>query len=139
MVFSTLYSRHLSSGVRFTKPSMTEQAHRDDYDINRLIKRAPRTGMVASADQIRNVYYGDFSEVGQSLENHLRILEAQEHFMALPSNVRAHFDNDPRKLLRSLADDSEANINKLVELGLVNPPKKKNDAPAINLSEKSEA
>ena len=119
MVFSTLYSRHAAKGVTFSKTSMTEQAHKNDYDINRLVKRFTSSGVLATADQIRSVYYGDFSQVGQCFDNHLRILEAEEHFMALPSEVRAHFKNDPRLLLAALSDDSEGNVQKLVELGLV--------------------
>ena len=120
--FFTQFKRFPAGGVRFTMPSRTEQAHKNDYDINRLLARATRSGVLATADQIRSVYYGDFSEVGQAMENHFKIKEAEEHFAALPSKVREAFANDPKKLLQALSDNSEGNINRLVELGLVRKP-----------------
>lgn len=118
--FFTQFDRNISPSVRFSKPSMTEQAHKDEFDINRLIKRATRSGVLATVDQIRSVYYGDFSEVGQSFENHLKIKEAEERFLALPSDVRDYFHNDPKRLLDALGDDKQ--LGKLIDLGLVRKP-----------------
>lgn len=129
MEFFTVFNRPPNDGVNFVLPSKTEQAHKDDYDINRLIKRATRTGVLATADMIREVYYGDFSEIEDNFDAHLKIKEAEDHFMALPSEVRAYFDNDPRKLLNSLHDNSEGNIKKLVELGLVHEKQLSVDEP----------
>lgn len=120
--FFTQFKRFPVGGVRFTMPSKTEQAHKDEYDLNRLLARATKTGVLATAEQIRDVYFGDFSEIGQAFENHLKLREAEEHFMALPSKVREYFENDPKKLLKALADDSVGNVSKLIELGLVKKP-----------------
>lgn len=117
MDFFTQFNRNVSKPVAFPRPSMTEQAHKSEYDINRLLDRAKRTGVAATVDQIRNVYYGDFSMVDQAMENEFRMIEARERFMELPANVRAYFENDPRRLLQALGDETK--INKLVELGIV--------------------
>lgn len=119
--FFTVYDRPPSEGLSFFLPSKTEQAHKNDYDINRLIKRATHSGVLATADMIRSVYYGDFSEISDNFEAHLRIQRAQESFLKLPSDVRAYFENDPAKLLKALQDDSEGNVSKLVELGIIRP------------------
>lgn len=118
--FFTQFDRNVSHGVIFTKPSMTEQAHKDEFDINRLIKRATKTGVLATVDQIRDVYYGDFTMVDQAFENHLKIKEAEEHFASLPADVRDYFHNDPKRLLLALGDEKQ--FNRLVELGLVKAP-----------------
>ena len=118
--FFTQFNRNVSVPVSFPLPSMTEQAHKNEYDINRLLDRAKRTGVAATVDQIRNVYYGDFSCVDQAMENEFRMIEARERFLELPANVRAYFENDPRRLLHALGDETQ--INKLVELGLVKAP-----------------
>lgn len=119
-MFYTQFDRAPTSGVVFKKQSMTEQSHKNEYDINRLISRATKTGVLATADQIRSVYFGDFSGVDQALENHLKLKEAEEHFMSLPSAVRDYFANDPKRLLKALSDSSQ--LGKLVDLGLVKAP-----------------
>lgn len=134
--FFTQFNRNVSEPVSFVLPSKTEQAHKNDYDINRLVQRATRTGVLGTVDQIRNVYYGDFSEVDQAMENEFRMIEARERFMELPSNIREYFQNDPRALLKALGDETQ--INKLVELGLVKAPapQASPDNPAPVVTEK---
>ena len=133
--FFTQYDRPPSNAVEFLLPSKTEQAHRDEYDLNRLVRRYTATGVIATADQIREVYYGDFSSAVDNFDAHLRIKNAEAHFNALPSEVRAYFRNSPEALLRSLQDDSEGNVRKLVELGLVRESRLPKDAESSSSGE----
>lgn len=121
--FFTLYDRPDNVSVEFRKPSKTERNHKYEVSINDIVKRAFKTGVLATEDQLRSVYYGNFDNVDQALENHLQIKSAEDQFMALPSNVREYFENDPLKFLRAMSDKNS--IPTLVKLGLVKaePPK----------------
>ena len=130
MEFFTRYNRPRPRGLECVLPSKTEQAHKDQYDLNRLLRQYTRTGVLATADQVRNVFYGDFSEIGDNFDAQIKIKNAERHFMELPSEVRAHFKNSPENFLKAFQDDSEGNISKLVELGLLRDsalPVKHND------------
>lgn len=109
-----------SKGVKFFKPSLTEQSHRNEVDINSIIARYRRTGVLGTPTQVREMFYGDFSAVGSFHEVQNIIMDAAKRFMELPSNVRLAFENDPARFLDAFKDDSQ--LQKLIDLGLVKAP-----------------
>ena len=112
---------------------MTEQNHADECDINLIIERYSRTGVLGDPLAMPSVsaQFGDFSEVPsyQTAMNYL--VSAQEAFDSLPAKIRKEFDNDPAKLLDFIG--KEENYDEAVRLGLISE-RSVADAPAASPS-----
>lgn len=98
--------------------SRVEQSHRAKCNINTIIKKAMKTGIVPVST--RQPTYGDFAGVVDYHDAQNKILKAQEDFMALPSAVRKRFRNEPGLLIDFLSD--EDNRQEAIELGLIPAP-----------------
>jgi len=111
--------------------SPVQQHFKEACDVNQVINRYARTGVVSSGLPTSlgsaRPMYGDFVGLDdfQSCQN--RIIAAQQGFAALPSRIRSRFGNDPRQLVAFLAD--EANFDEAVALGLVSKPRPEPKAP----------
>lgn len=100
------------------KESRTHQSFKDECDINRIMSRYMKTGVI---DHMRSgeLQYGD---VSSSIDYHHAmnvIIAANDVFEALPAQVRKRFDNDPAQML-AFVEDPE-NLSEARELGLVSP------------------
>lgn len=95
--------------------SLTHQSFKDECDINVLMKRYEKTGILEHANQHRG-QYGDFADLTNFQEALQIVREAETMFMTLPSRIRADFENDPGKFV-SFAQNPD-NADKLVEYGL---------------------
>lgn len=123
----------------------TEQTHRAECDINNILRRYEQTGLITHVNETV-AQYGDFSEVSDYQTSLNRVMKAQESFMALPSDIRKYFDNDPAKFLDFVGDP--ANKEAMYELGLASAPSddvdkgksssKKNSGPTAHKNEPSD-
>lgn len=116
--------------ISFSKPTMAQQSFKDECDINRIMARYKKTGVI---DHVRATQgaYGDFTSVEDYHTSLNNLQAAQSAFMALPAHIRARFDNDPAQLLGFLDDDK--NFNEAVSLGLIpqNPhSEQRSESPA---------
>lgn len=93
---------------------MTQQAHKDEADINSIIRRW-RAGS-AIPENHRQPHYGDYSGVEDYHAELNRVNEAEEQFMRLPAEVRRDVGNDVGKFLLK-AQDPEG-LKELIALGL---------------------
>lgn len=121
---------------KFTK-SKTKQSFSRDADINNIMRRYRMTGLMVdpnSVSQRREAFYGDFSDLPdlQSLRN--RVIEIDNAFMTLPSNLRTRFENNAENLLLWLNDPE--NEAEAIELGLKEPAPAP-EAPPAPLAEPS--
>ena len=96
-------------------PSQVEQCHKDQININTIVAKAKKTGVVPMRPGA--VSYGDFSNVGSFEECLNAVNEARGAFMALPAALRKRFGNNPGNLLEFL--DDEDNRQEAEELGLL--------------------
>lgn len=96
-------------------PSLTEQAHKKDVDIKRIMARAKSTGFARQV--FKPAMYGDFSGVEDFHSVQNKVLQAKADFMRLPGAVRKRFENDPGELIEFVADPE--NAAEAVELGLL--------------------
>lgn len=104
------------SGERF---SQTVQSFKDDCDVNLIMKRFERTGMLDHLNQYQG-RYGDFLDLPQTYHEAVnQVMAAEEMFMTIPAKVRAMFNNDAGEFLAFV--DDPANAEKMVELGLARP------------------
>lgn len=100
--------------------SLTQQSDAEDADINVIMARYERTGMMP--DTGIKALQGDFSGGAdfRSLQDKLR--EARDLFMEVPAKIRARFGNDPAEFIDFVQDPD--NADELVKMGLANAEKK---------------
>jgi phage internal scaffolding protein len=100
-------------------PTMTIQSEKDACDVNKIVEKCRRTGLMTNVrkDEPR---YGDFSSAVDYHDCVFRAQQAQDSFMELSASVRSRFENDPGKLIDFLADPN--NREEAVKLGLVASP-----------------
>lgn len=109
------FADHSDDGITEFGPSLTKQCFRDESDINNILKRFERTGVLP--EMIRqNPQYGDFTDVPSYQESLDIVMKAEEQFLSLDAKLRREFDNDPVKFLEFVNDPS--NAKRMVELGL---------------------
>lgn len=148
LIMRSAYGNQYRKPVKGIKqPSRTKQAFKDECDINTILKRYQTQGILP--DMIKkNPMYGDFSQ-GTDYQEALNLINvANQQFNALPSRVRAQFENNPQKFLEFATNPQ--NIDQMVELGLAtkksietnvdeNQPKQKaGTKPKTESKEKSE-
>lgn len=116
---------------------MTQQHNKDDVDINNIVKKYVKTGVIthinANAGQ-----YADYSDV-TCLEDALhKINGAQDMFNQLPATVRDKFKNDPFAFVEYAAG---ATTEQMQELGLIERPDQPTspEVPGTTENNKSEA
>lgn len=101
--------------VKFDKPSRAKQSFKEECDINRIVRKYQKDGVISHL----NRFGGEYKDVTGAVDFHTAnniVLKAQETFMSLPSSVRQQFDNDPGAFMDFVHDP--ANEDKMVEMGL---------------------
>jgi phage internal scaffolding protein len=120
-----IYSRYKlppNPGFVNDEPSMTQQQFKDEADINNIMARYQKTGVLVDplTQTTRKPMFDDFSELGDFRDHQQAVIDAQEMFMDLPSRLRARFGNDPAELLQWLSRPE--NKEEAIELGLFSKP-----------------
>lgn len=102
--------------------SVTNQSDKDSSDINLIMKRYEKTGMISDllTGQQRQPQYGDFSDVGDYHAIKSNIARVEQAFDAYPASLREYFGNDPANLINFLADPN--NDGEAIKLGLKPKP-----------------
>lgn len=97
--------------------SLTEQHHKDDVDLNVMVKRMGVTDGAIPPAAIDPRHFGDFTEAADFRTALDRTREAQQRFSELPADLRARFNNDPVRLFEFVSDPN--NDAESVKLGLL--------------------
>lgn len=96
---------------------VTQQQFADECNIVNILDKWRKTGLVTHVNRAA-VHYEDLTNVPTDLAEAMRVIDqASIAMMQLPSKVRARFDNDPRRLLTFLQNDT--NFDEAVSLGLL--------------------
>lgn len=94
--------------------SLTQQQFAQECDINYIVRRAQRTGVVPIVP--KELVFG--VDDGMSFQDRMNNLSAvKEYFMSLPSEMRMKWSNDVAAFCAWMSD--EANMGEAVKLGLV--------------------
>lgn len=103
----------------FEGPSMTKQSFKDEVDINNILAKYQKTGLL---DHVATYggSYGDMPTHDDFHEAMNIVTNANSMFADLPATVRERFDNDPAKFLDFVSDPE--NREALVEDGLIPEP-----------------
>lgn len=122
------YSEKVKQVLTDFEPTRTKQSQKDECDINNILKKYKRTGVI-SAKIKENPLYGDYSTVTDFRDSVEIILKAQNQFDALPSHIRERFANSPEKFLVFCHD--EKNVDEMVKLGLATKKTTINDETQV--------
>jgi hypothetical protein len=99
---------------------LVEQSHKDEVDINKIVKRhgvdlIAKTAMLQSNEfQFDDVTGNDFQEAM------FKITKAQTTFDQLPSKLRSKFNNSVAEYLDFVQNPD--NRDQMIEMGLMNKP-----------------
>lgn len=96
--------------------SLTKQAFKDQVNVNRIIAKYQKGQMVTHLNS-KEPFYGDVSEIASYQKSLDIVMQAQELFMGMSSQVREKFQNDPAKMIAFLKD--KKNHEEAVKLGLI--------------------
>lgn len=120
----------------FNNPSKTKQSFKDECDINNVMLRYEKTGVLPPSTN-RQPLYGDFTEVPDYQTALGIVYTAEDQFLQLPSQMRKFFNNDPAFMLAYIQDPkNKAMCQKLGLLPQDKPaPEQKKQDPATGKSE----
>lgn len=117
MKFKTAYSEHVITGTDQTgEESLTEQSHKKECEINNILKKYQRTGVI----EHRNEHQGQYADIPSISFREAQevIATASSMFEELPSSARKKFNNDPETFLQFVQD--ERNHQEMYDMGLSN-------------------
>lgn len=114
------YSPRSQVAARIGGPSLTKQSDQERCDINNILARYQKTGLIDHVARFQPEYRAvdalTFTESQQLIAN------AQNMFNELPSRARSYFENDPAKFLQFMETVPEGDEGeRLGELGLLQP------------------
>lgn len=105
------------------KPSRTQQQFLEETNVNSIMEKYKKTGVITHTRRSGIPQYGDFTTYQDFKTQMNSVREAFEEFSQLPAFLRKKFANDPANLIDYLADEN--NHSEAVKLGLmelIHPP-----------------
>lgn len=113
--FISAFDGRRRTSITFKDKSLTNQSDKKSCDINVIMDRYQKTGLV---DHVAR-FNGNYEDCAGAVDYHtaLNIIQAaDEAFMTLPSALRARFENDPAMFIEFV--NNPANFDEVVSLGL---------------------
>lgn len=101
------------------QPSKTQQQFKDTVDVNNIMKKYKKTGVVTHLRNAAQGLYMDLTAIPDLAEAKMQIAHAEELFMQIPAELRLKFNNDPALLISYLKDP--ANKKEAQAHGLIKP------------------
>lgn len=100
-------------------PGRTRQDQKDSCDINIIMKRYTKQGVLPRLNA-KTPVYDDFTTTLSYHESLEHIRRADDLFMELPAEIRAMCENDPALLIPFV--EGGEHIDELIEYGVMDPP-----------------
>lgn len=110
------YQLHGRVRLHFPLPTMAKQSFKDECDVNKIMERFEKTGLISHV----NKYQGDYGDAVGIQDYHAsmnQVIAAQEAFDSLPSKIRARFGNNPGDFLNFM--ENPENKDEAIQLGLI--------------------
>lgn len=131
MKFVTAYGEKVRQKLHFTGPGRTKQSFKDDCDVNTIINRFLKTGVMDFTNK-NEPRYGDTTGLDFTTAMQT-VATAKALFMEVPPHVRQRFSNDPAQFLDFV--NNPANRAEAEKLGLLKPkPQGPTFVPATSAS-----
>lgn len=119
MQYITAYEPKQRHQIDFGKKSRTKQAHAKEADINYIMRKYLKTGLLEHSRKHEPDY--GFA-TSQDFHHSMNIItKANTMFEELPSTIRSKFENKPEKFLDFVHD--ETNLSEMIEMGLAKTPR----------------
>jgi len=99
----------------------TEQCHKKDCDINNILRKYDKTGLITHVNTSK-AHYGDYTEVNEYQNSLNMVIQAQDMFSELPAEIRKKFANDPGNFFEFVTNPD--NLDEMVKLGLAEQQEK---------------
>lgn len=106
------YPKH---SLVFKGKSRTQQQFKQETDINLIMSRYEKTGVIDHLAKHQGSY-GDFSNVEDYQTAVNKIMLADQMFLTLPATIRSQFDNDPAQFVEFAQNPD--NLDTMRDLGL---------------------
>lgn len=117
VTFVTAYAPKFRVRTEISAPSRTKQAFKDECDINKILSRYLKTGILDFTAR-NEPRYGDCTGLEyQSAMN--TVAAARSLFAELPAAIRNRFENEPALFLDFVQD--EKNREEATQMGLLKP------------------
>lgn len=100
------------------EPTLTKQSFQNECDINHIMARYEKTGLVDHVRQVEG-HYGNYIAAADYHGACNQVLAAQDMFMTLPAAVRSRFANDAGAFLMFVQDPK--NRKEMADMGLLKP------------------
>jgi phage internal scaffolding protein len=128
--FRTPYDgKHKRVQFETSGPSLTQQDFADECDIHNIIKAYAKNGTIDHLNT-GEALYSDFSSVTDLKDMMLKVKDANDAFMQVPSHIRKNFQNDPTVFYDFV--NNPDNLNELKELGLIKTVEQNQDTDSIS-------
>lgn len=95
----------------------TEQSHKRETDVNLIIKKYDKTGLIDHVSRFE-AKYGDMTGLDFKTAQDL-VTNARSSFETLPADIKKRFKQNPKNLLEFMEDPN--NRKEAIELGLIHP------------------
>lgn len=121
--FRTQFTEYNSDdyGFKCEGESRTQQQFKEECDVNNILYKYKKSGMLNHVNKTQG-QFGDFANVEDYQTSLQKVMQAQQNFMELPSELRSKFNNDPSKLIDFI--NTKENYEECVKYGLIIPRKK---------------
>lgn len=106
--------------IDYSMPSKTDQSFKREVDVNRIMDRARKGGVITHLRRSQGVY-ADISKVPDLAGAFSLVESVSSAFADLPSELRDAMRNDPRNLPAFMED--ARNFETLVKYGIIEKPK----------------
>lgn len=106
----------------------TKQEFKQDCDVNLIMAKYRKTGILPESAKAAAARYGDFSQIPDFMQMQEKIIAANELFASLPAAVRKQFDNDPGQFIA--ASETKEGVELMQKLGLGKEADPKAPAPS---------
>lgn len=117
--FKSAFNGYERLSIVFSEPTRTMQSSREECDINSILARYQKTGVIEHLNRYQG-NYGNFLSASDYQSSLNSVLSADSAFQSLPSSLRFRFNNDPAQFLSFV--ENPANRDELVSMGLANKP-----------------
>lgn len=112
------YSQKKRIQKQFKKPSLAKQSFAKECDINHIMSRFQKDGLVTHLNKNQEQYgFAPAIEFREALD---LVAKSRELFAGLPSTIRTRFNNNPAEFLEFC--ENPDNRSEMAVLGLIEKP-----------------
>jgi len=116
-IIKSAYTPRERNALKTDPASKTQQNFKAECDINTILKKYRKTGLLEHVNQ----YAGKYEDLSEPTDYQTAlniVISAQASFDSLPSYIRKKFDNDPAQFLDFV--NNPDNLDEMQKMGLTN-------------------